>query len=302
MSQQQRTPHVTGLNNAFQDQWPEPGSFYKVQGGTTPISLAGPVSGFTVALGFYSEINRGDLGTVVNFEPVIPGSPPPTEERGGGQEYLVGTDGLTADGWGVTMDSATDILFNMGGTSVQSTASLGRPDLIVMASYVPDGTIFGIPGNRVGICVNGQFIEDGSFGTYTPVHEFQIGGIDNATAAFNAPGGDFVGMRTAQLNSFWITEGVPTLEEALEFMDVSMQAGQVVPQPWAVARTVAAPDPVTPDEPTGHHWSVNDLDLSTGIGGTWTDRIGGIILERIGTLNDSARELGRQPSYYPWDL
>jgi hypothetical protein len=47
---------------------------------------------------------------------------------------------------------------------------------------------------------------------------------------------------------------------------------------------------------------VNDLDLSQGIGGTWTDRIGGIVLERIGSLNSTARELGRQGSYFPMSV
>ncbi len=97
-----------------------------------------------------------------------------------------------------------------------------------------------------------------------------------------------------------MTEGIPTIDEANDFMSLSMQAGQIIPQAWAPVRTLANPTPDTPDAPTGHHWTASDVNLSQGMGGTWTDRIGGIVLERTGALGD-AREFAKGHNYFAWE-
>ena len=38
--------------------------------------------------------------------------------------------------------------------------------------------------------------------------------------------------------------------------------------------------------------------VADGAASTWTDRIGGIVLERVGTISGVERELARDPYYY----
>jgi len=199
------------------------------------------------------------------------------------------------DGVRSRLDSAIQ---GLGGPGCD--AATGTRDLIILASFVGDDAVYGGAGVPVLVSgANGYGASDEILGAdpFVPQREFVLGGIVAADIAAIAGGGLVGGSVRQEINSFWITEGIPSFDQVSDFFSQSMQAGQVIPQAWAPVRTAANPNPATPDSPTGHHWTVSDLALVDGIGGTWTDRIGGIVLEREGVEGD-AREIGRGHNYW----
>ncbi len=299
MSSLQRTAHVTGLNNAFANQYPEPGSYYRPQGGGAPGILAGPAAGFTVAMGLWLPTKESN-DVWMQFEPYAAGNPGPYDESVPDLELLAGTfnDGID-DGW-VFLTGDGDIECQVGdGIVAVASQEFGICDYILLVSFIGNDTPYGGVGDMQLVSGdNGVAVDQAIPTTYTPQQEFTLGGTASSFAEQVADTGVVGGALRTQINSLWITEGIPGQEEVAEFFAQSQQAGQIIPQAWAAARTAADPNPETPDAPTGHHWTASDLAISQGIGGTWTDRISGVVLERVG-VEGRARELAKGHNYFP---
>jgi hypothetical protein len=302
MSSLQRTAHVTGLNNPFPNQYGGPSSVYRPVGGGAPGILAGVPAGFTVAVGLHVPAPEGtDLWA--QFGPQA--SPPlafPLDVSVPATEFLVGAfDFGSGNGWTIAREG--DVIDCAVGTIEAGMADLagGVLSIIALASFVADDTPYGGLGDAsLGTGSNGNpgvdYVVD--VNDFLPQAEFVIGGTIDGLLAPVADSGLIGGCFRTQLNSFWITEGIPTSDQANDFMAQSMQAGQVIPAAWAPVRTVANPTPATPDAPTGHHWSATDVALSDGLGGIWTDRISGVELERVGFENDDTRERANGHNYF----
>lgn len=286
MSTQQRTAHLTGFNNDIPGQLPERGSFYAPVGGGAPGFLGGPASGFTIAFTAFNKYFEGN--DIWGDE----------DSQGGTQAQIlaicVGDPGT--DGWQAEIGGTQDIQVLIGdGMLAVGDSGIYEQDILVVVSYIPDASLYG--GNQETLAVsslNGDMQSGNATGLTTlPGAQFSLLGT-----AFDFQDTNISGCRYAQLGSFWLTPGIPNQLELQDFVQASMMAGEVVPAPWAVARTAANLEPATPDSPTGHHWSANDVDITQGLGGTWTDRIGGVVLERVGTISGIERELARDPYYY----
>ncbi len=303
MSSLQRTAHVTGLGLPFANAYGGEGSVFQPVGGGAPGILSGPANGFTIAMGLHIPAMQA-AEIWAQREPVSPLGAPPYNPALPNVEFLancVGNEDPSA-GWSVEVDSDNVRMF-LSGDGFSLAESIVGLDFIVVASFVGDDMPYGGIGEPlVSGANNGNFeVDEGNPATILlPQQQFFLGGtgIDaiGAIAEFGIGGG---AARTG-INSFWMTEGVPDIEQLNDFMELSMQAGQVIPQAWAPPRTDANPAPATPADPTGHHWTASDLDLSLGMGATWTDRISGVVLERIGALGN-ARAYGKGHNYFAWE-
>lgn len=303
MSSLQRNAHIAGLNNPFANQYPVASSMYRPVGGGAPGILAGVPTGFTIAMGLrVPQALSNDLWA--QFGPQS--SPPqsfPVAAQIPATEFLCGTfDLLGNNGWILASDGGL-VTLGVGDTLEVNCADLafGMQDLIVLASFVGnDGPYGGLGDPALVGGYNGDAQVDAIAGAnvFAPQAEFGLGGSPDPGFGTLAPTGIAAGAFRTQINSFWMTAGIPTFVQANEFFQASMEAGQVIPQAWAPVRTAGDPNPASPDSPTGHHWTASDLALSDGLGGTWTDRIGGVVLERVGFASDSARELAAGPNYF----
>ena len=301
MSSLQRNAHVTGLNNTFANQYPETGSMYRPVGGGAPGILAGLPAGFTVALGVHQPATLGNnIWNQFGPEEEPPSGSFPSDESIPGFELLVGTlsDDIN-DGWAFVRQG--EVIVMQGGDTPVDCAdfSNGERDLIVLASFIGDDTPYGGAGDMELVAGNNGWgrADDVVPTAFNVQTEFVLGGTVAAAAAGIAATGAAAGSLRTQINSFWITAGIPNFSQMSEFFSQSMQAGQIIPQAWAPVRVAGNLTPETPSSPTGHHWTASDLALVDGIGGTWTDRIGGIVLERVGAEGE-ARELGKGHGYW----
>lgn len=291
MSTQQRTAHLTGFNNGRPGQQPERGSFYAPVGGGAPGILGGPTSGFTLAFTLHNHLL--DSGAIW-------GDGPESAEL----QFVVGcpgAQGVGNDGWIVLVEDTFDITVGISAAEIVPAEEVYEQDVLVVASYVPDEGLYGGVADQsiVVSSFNGNMDpgsgQEQNFGPHIPGNQFSLLGT---AASVILDGEEISGCRWAQLGSFWITPGIPNQRQLQDFVQAAMRAGEVVPAAWAVARTASDLDPAVPDAPTGHHWSANDVDINQGLGGTWTDRIGGVVLERVGTISGVERELSRDPQYY----
>lgn len=286
MSTQQRTAHLTGFNNDHVGQVPERGSFYAPVGGGAPGILGGPAAGFTLAFTLYLPSHSGNpiWGDESDFAD---------------QEFIAGSPSDTGAGWFLGSQDSSFLSVALGGSELDmgTGGEVSARDLMGVVSYIPDDGLYGGAGvNRMVACLNGDMEgqdTDSDFAYAGPGADFSLLG----TGFAGIPPDELTGCRYAQFGSFWITEGIPNQNELQSFVQASMKAGEVVPAAWARARTVANPDPVTPDAPTGHHFSANNVNVNAGLGSTWTDRIGGVVLERVGTISGVERALARDPQY-----
>jgi len=305
MSQRNRVARVSGLNNNYPGQLPAPGSYYAADG--SPGLTAGPATGFSVAFGIRTPVLVG--GDVVG----TPWVDPVAEQAGLGDPYVAlpvvefiagALDTVGATGWGLILDNDA-ISFFIGDSTISIDISLRHGEMIGLMSYVPDQSEYpnAIADGLAELALNGTM---GSAAqalnpTYAPAGvDFSIGGVADATFAADplTTGGS---VRT-EITSIWITDGIPTLDEANAFFDASMEAGIVIPQAWAPARTPAEPNPATPGAPTGNYWTADGVNLAEGLGSTWADKLGSADLTRVSPganpVEGDARVAARQPGFW----
>ena len=281
------------------------GALYVPQGSDpVPGILAGPPAGFTLAIGINLDVNESGV-PIANYE--VPGNGGAELDTRPTVEFMVSSMLNDAtDGWMLVSEAGDIGMGDFGGlilARIDDAALLQNPDMIILVSYVADGAPYGAGANSlISAAVNGilDVDESAQVATMPAGQAFALGGINPLATqplvdAGLIPDGDMGGARTTGINSFWITEGIPTGAQARAFFNASMEAGRVIPQAWAPPRTAADPNPATPASPTGHHWDALDADVS--IGGTWTDKISGVVLEMVGSLNE-AREVAVEPDYY----
>lgn len=289
MSTQHRTAHVTGFNNDFVGQLPERGSYYAPVGGGAPGFLGGPIGGFSIAFSIHNWSGDGNA---------IWGSADTTE--GFEAQFIVGAPGAASEGWALVNEEGTDMEMSIGDSGVEFGAgnSLRTQDLIGVMSYIPDDSLYGGVGvTRAVSALNGEMAGQSQVGglVYFPGNEFSL--LGTGSPLYQDPA-NIAGCRYAQFGSFWLTPGIPDLDQLQDFFQASMEAGELVPAAWPVARTAANPNPAIPSAPTGHHFRAGDVVVGDGLASTWTDRIGGVVLERVGTVSGAERELARDPQYF----
>lgn len=305
MSKNQRVAHVTGLNMPFVNTLGGAGSYFAPAGSDQAPGITGGLAeGFSVAFGIYSPAQVSPGAPFYNLDP-FPLTPPPGLSAPPELELIASCfDDTTAQGWAAAVTSGVlNVSYQTSQVSNPFSAIGPRPDMIVLSSFVRDGEQYGqAPGTTIAcIGVNGNmhsFAADFAAVAFVPGTHFGIGASDVAALSTLATSGGYGGLSRSLLNSFWITEGIPTAQQAQAFFRTSMQAGRVIPQPWAPARTNATPNPVTPSSATGHHWDATDVDISEGIGAPWVDRIGGVELQLTGTFKGTEREVARQGDFY----
>jgi hypothetical protein len=289
MSTQHRTAHVTGFNNDVAGQLPERGSYYAPVGGGAPGFLGGPIGGFTVAFSLHNWAGGGnpvwgDADSIPGFE----------------VQFIVGSPGAADEGWFLINEEGSDMEMFLGDASVAfgGGGTLETQDLIGVVSYIPDDSFYGGAGVTHAVSsLNGELEgQDEVTGlVYAPGTEFSLLGTGSPLLVDPT---DVAGCRYAQFGSFWLTPGIPDMFQLQDFLQASMKAGEVVPAAWAPARTAVNPDPETPSSPTGHHFRAGNVVVRDGLASTWTDTIGGVVLERVGTISGAERELARDPQYY----
>lgn len=290
MSTQHRTAHLTGFNNDEVGQSPERGSYYAPVGGGAPGYLGGPAAGFTVAFSMHN-VQYQSGNTIWGDVNDVPGAE---------GQFIAGAPGAVGEGWFLSSEETSDYEVGIGSGNVNiGTGTLMQTqDLLIVSSYIPDDSLYGGVGvTRAVSSLNGEMVGQGGANTFTylPGNEFSL--LGTGSALLVDPDA-LSGCRYAQFGSFWITPGIPDMDQLQSFAQASMKAGEIIPAAWGVARTAANPTPATPDAPTGHHWRAGDVDIDTGLASTWTDRIGGVVLERVGTISGEERALARDPQYY----
>ncbi len=311
MSQRNRIARVTGMNTTVAGQVPAPGSFYSADG--APGATAGPATGFSVAFGIRLPAKiAGPLGT--------PWIDPTAEEAALANpgitlpalEFLFGTyDFGNPTGWALLFQSNavnSDVLFiRIGDATILVPMPERTGEYIGLFSFVPDDEAYGGAGvTLAALALNGQLAEidgDASAFAYTPSgRDFSIGGTTDPTYLADDPAQQGGAVYT-EITSVWTTEGIPTSDEANAFFEASMDAGIVIPQAWAPARTTATPNPATPSEPTGNYWTAAGVDPNGTLGSVWADKLGNGDLTRVspaapgappveGDLKVSARQPG----------
>jgi len=307
MSTPQHVAHVTGLQNLYPRQVPEPGSLFVPVGGGAPGFLRGTEVGFTLAMGAYlpaysggSPIEAYDPPYPLAGDPPYAFLPPGLEILAQCGEFVDG--GADGHGWNINATlGQIGVEYPDAASVFLTTDTQGRPGVIMLCSFVADDSFYGGAGAGLAVIgVNGQMDTNSiAVPTFSQSHQFSLGGIiGSPTIEDLAEQGVLSGAKSTMINSFWITPGIPSGAQARSFFDASMEAGRIVPQAWAPARTAADPNPVAPEAPTGHHWDALDVDISQGLGTTWTDRIEGINLELVGASLGDAREVAREEDFY----
>jgi hypothetical protein len=306
MSQRNRVARVSGMNNNFPGQLPARSSYYAAAG--SPGLTAGPATGFSVAFGIRPPILIGGdtLGT--------PWIDPVAEEAALADPYIAlpqsefvagDVDVAAATGWGIIV-GANDINVLVGDTILVVDTTLRHGEMIGLMSFVPDATEYAGGLGAVtlaSLAVNGDLaaaVQASAFGYVAAGTGFSVGG--SADAAFAADPQALGGSVRTEITSLWVTDGIPTLDESNQFFQASMEAGVVIPQAWAPARTVAEPEPEAPESPTGNYWTADGVNLGEGLGSVWSDKIGSADLMRVSPganpVEGDLRVSARQPYFW----
>lgn len=307
MSQRNRVARVSGMNTNYPGQLPAPSSYFAAQG--SPGLTAGPATGFSVAFGIRPPVLVG--GDIVGTpwvdpvtEAVLPGTDPflavpQTEFVAGDFDVGAGT------GWGILVNAA-DINVFIGDTVLILDTTLRHGELIGLMSFVPDASEYAGALGAVTLAtlalnsVLGGSAQVSAFG-YAPAGAgFSIGG--SADPSFAADPQALGGSVRTKITSLWVTDGIPDLEQASAFFEASTEAGIVIPQAWAPARTPGAPAPATPSSPTGNYWTADGVKLDEGLGSTWADKLGSADLTRVSPgavpVEGEVEVSARQPSFW----
>lgn len=302
MSQRNRVARVAGMNMNYPGQQPAGSSYYAASG--APGVTAGPGTGFSVAFSIRTPHNIADpLGTPW-IDPAAEGAAigdpgvalPQTEYIGGASDTLAGT------GWAVAVQPGM-LAVLCGDSDVALNTEERGGEMIGLFSFIPDASEYdGGAVTRMVLSVNGLLESSAALDglVYAPSGTpFSIGGGDDPS--FAADPEMFGGAVRTHISSMWVTEGIPTLDEASRFFETSMDAGIVIPQTWALARTPDEPNPETPDAPTGNYWTADGIKLQEGLGSVWADKIGTADLTRVSPganpVEGDVAVSARQPSF-----
>jgi len=301
MSTRQRIAHVTGLNLADVGRLPQPGASFSIPGGGAPGALGGPESGFSIAVSYHlapkigsSLWDAGPQGTpgdttlppLVEFLVSSVGANPADVAR-----FQV-TSGPGASGVGVS-------------SGIMQPASPQEADVVLLISYVPDSSFYSSGWaaiNSAQVMINGEFVtgpngSDRNFAMDGVGDNFCIGGLSPNQDVSGLVNGDIGGCYNSAISGVWVTPGIPSIDQAVAFMDASMEAGVVVPRPFNPARTQAGVPTTAPDEPQGFYWNAADLPSELALGTPWVDRLSGLELQLLGSQLGAARVISRSPFY-----
>jgi len=301
MSTRQRIAHVTGLNVSEVGWLPQVGASFAIPGGGAPGVLSGPDSGFSVAVGYHLAPSVGNAIWDGRDDGGAAGDASLSPQV----EYLVGsfvTGQLAPPRISVRASQGE----TEAGVSVGLTSALlpQDADVILLMSFIPDASLYysGWAAESVmQSMVNGDFIRgpsgtDRNFALTGAGENFVIGGLPLNDIG-PAPNGVFGGCYNSSISSVWVTPGIPTIRQAVQFMDASMEAGVVVPQPFNPPRQLSGVPTTAPSEPEGCYWNAADLPSQLELGTPWVDRISGLELQLIGTQLGAARVMSRSPFY-----
>lgn len=299
MSNQQRVSHITGLNTDQSNALPFAGSYYQVQGGGAPGILGGISAGFTVAVALKA------FGTDGSVLPWTAAGDPTRREATPDEEFVCGAvnaSDIESEGWSILIDEGSFMQgIDQGGAGFTIEINPGG-DVIMVITRVADPSLYDpgegtTPQLSAGINNYIRTDQEAAQDPYVPGGDFYIGGAPDLSG-FNAPeDGDIGGLVNSSLSGVWITPGIPDYDQLADFMLACTQAGEIVPAAWPGVRTASNLTPETPALPTGHYFNARDINPNDGLGGTWIDRIGGVILERVGIISGNERVLARDPFF-----